>query len=82
MNGLIGLCVVLINFYICEKSHNKGIILYCILLIVMPVSVFWGVPVDYEILSFPIVLFYLITRAKKGKVVFRREQFFLLVWYA
>jgi len=80
MNGLIGITVLFYNWYVINRNRERGIVLYCVLALVLPVSYIFGVPVDYELLSFPVIVLLLLSKSS-GRISVRYEYIAWTCWF-
>lgn len=70
MPFILGLLISVVNYLLLCKNTQKGIILYCILLVVCPVTIIGSTSIYYSYLSLPfLILWYFKNRKKQVKAL-------------
>lgn len=77
MSIFLGVSIALFNFILLCKNRDKGIILYCILLAVCPVSIIGSTSLVYSYVSLPFLIFWYFLY--KGYEVKQFDVLFLLI---
>ena len=78
---LLGILIVLVHFWLLSRNEEKGIMLYCILLITCPVTIIGGASIYYSYLSFPFLVLWYITHKKRVHTVkYLIPLVFVLIW--
>lgn len=65
MHIILGIIIALFNYWLLCRNEEKGIILYCILLVVCPVSIIGEVSIYYSYISLPFLAFWYIQHPKR-----------------
>ncbi len=80
MIGSLGLICLFLNIIVLLRDRDRGIILYCILVMTAPVTVLFGYSIKYDIVSLPLLLYILLTKRSR-KICFASAHIVWIIWF-
>lgn len=80
MPFILGLLISLANYLLLCKNTQKGVILYCILLVVCPVTKIGDISIYYSYLSLPFLILWYLLHHKKGVKSLRYVMPLIVLW--
>lgn len=80
MPFILGLLISVVNYLLLCKNTQKGVVLYCVLLVVCPVTIIGSISIFYSYLSLPFLILWYLRHKRKGVKAIKYIAPLVVLW--
>lgn len=80
MPFILGLLISVVNYLLLCRNTQNGVILYCVLLVVCPVTIIGSISIFYSYLSLPFLILWYLRHTRKGVKAIKYISPLVVLW--